>query len=511
MDYAEEILFTLKLTNNGVEDAPNVRASISSESPHITFIQTDTVYGDIAVGDTVSVMDGFEFQVSESVPDKLLVKFTVSVEDDYVRSVYQSDFVVASHAPILSFMDYEIDDNGDNGKLDPGETAQLIATIKNKGTSDAYNVLSQLTTMSPYMTILTDPQTIGDLAAGESRQITYQVQAAGDTPEGHIAGLALDLAADHNISVNAEFNTIIGQKPVLIIQFATASRSADSMVACLNTLSVGADVMSEFPENPDVYRSIFVLLGVFPDNYSLSAEEGQTLAAFLENGGSIYMEGGDAWFSDSKTAVHDLFFIEGIDDGADDLAVIFGEDEGILEGFTFEYLGPNNYIDHITPVEGAMLMMSNEEPEYGVAVSYENITYKTIGSSFNFEGLVNTPGSTKDGFMASMLSFFDIGFTWTSVEEHILLESSVSAYPNPFSGQVNIAFQIDQKSKVNLDIFDLTGRKIMAVVNDELNAGVHKYQWNADNQFGQHVTPGIYFYSLRVGDQVTTRKLILTR
>jgi hypothetical protein len=511
MDYAEEILLTVSLTNNGVQDAPNVRASISSESHYITFTQTEAVFGDIAVGDTILLADAFQFQVADDIPDKAFIGYSLTIEDDFERSVYVSNFILVSHAPKLTFMDYRIDDNNGNGKMDPGESAELIATIKNKGSSEAYNIMSLLSTISPYLTILSDPQEIGDLPGGESVEVTYFVQASGDTPEGHIAGLELDMVAEHNISVISEFNTIIGQKAVLVLQFAPNSRSADTILSCLNTLSVGADVATEFPENLDVYKSLFVLLGIFPDNYTLSGEEGQMLADFLENGGRIYMEGGDAWFSDEKTAVHSLFHIEGIEDGFDDLNVVTGEENSMFSGFMFEYDGPNNYIDHIAPMDDAKLLMSNNDPDYGVMVSYAGDDYKTIGTSFCFEGLTDTEESTKDGMMAEMLDFFEVGFTWTNVEEIALQESSVSAYPNPFSGQVNIAFQTDHQSNVSIDIFDLTGRKVMTLIDEELNAGVHRYQWNADNQLGQAVKPGIYFYSLRVGEQVTTRKLILTR
>ena len=511
LDYAENILLTVALTNNGVQDAPNVRASLSSASPYITFNTNDIVYGDIMVGDTVSITDAFDIQVADDVPDKKMIMFTVTVEDDYVRSVYESNFIIVSHAPVLSFVEYVINDDDGNGKLDPGESGELVATVENKGSSDAYNVIGQLTTLSPYMLILSDPQAIGNLPAGESQQLSFLVQAGGNTPEGHIAGLTLEMVADHNLAVADEFSTIIGQKPVLILQLEEASRSTDALIGCFNTLSVGADVTSEIPENIDIYRSVFVLLGVFPDNYELTAEEGQKLADFLEKGGRIYMEGGDAWFLTNKTAVYDMFHIESTEDGSDDLSEIIGEYNGILQGFLFDYDGANNYIDHIVPAEGAVMMMNNVTPEYGVAVSFENETYKTIGTSFAFEGLVNTEGSTRDGIMAEILAFFEIGFTWTNIEEPVLHETPVSAYPNPFSRQVNIKFQTDQKSVVSLDIFDLTGRNVMTLVDEELNVGVHTYLWNADSETGQNVQPGIYFYSLRVGDQVTSRKLVLTR
>jgi len=223
------------------------------------------------------------------------------------------------------------------------------------------------------------------------------------------------------------------------------------------------------------------------------------------------MEGGDAWVNAPETDVYNMFHIQGTDDGLGDLSTIVGEESNFLNGFTFTYGGINNYIDHIEPAEGAQLLMSNQDPYYGVMVSYENDTYKTIGSSCQFAGFVDEGGNKKDGVMAEILSFFDVGYTWTGVREQKEQTSDVTAYPNPFSHNITIDFNLNSTSDVTLDIYDLTGRKISTLIKGNLNAGRHQFVWNAQNRNGQRVPTGVYFFNLHNGNIITTRKIILTR
>lgn len=84
-------------------------------------------------------------------------------------------------------------------------------------------------------------------------------------------------------------------------------------------------------------------------------------------------------------------------------------------------------------------------------------------------------------------------------------------YPNPFNGISNIEFSIpqeasSQKLKVNLTVYDLSGKEIAVLVNDYLNAGTYKYQWNSGD-----IASGIYFYTLKTNNFSSTKKMILIK
>jgi len=79
-------------------------------------------------------------------------------------------------------------------------------------------------------------------------------------------------------------------------------------------------------------------------------------------------------------------------------------------------------------------------------------------------------------------------------------------YPNPFNPLTSIIFDLPNTSFVNLVVYDLLGREVEVLVNDNLKAGSYSYKWNASNY-----SSGIYFYRLSTTDFTDTKKMILVK
>ncbi|MCP4582131.1 MAG: T9SS type A sorting domain-containing protein [candidate division Zixibacteria bacterium] len=77
-------------------------------------------------------------------------------------------------------------------------------------------------------------------------------------------------------------------------------------------------------------------------------------------------------------------------------------------------------------------------------------------------------------------------------------------YPNPFNASTTINYQLPRSADVTIEIFDLLGRRVTTLVNEQLLAGSYHVIWHADN-----ISSGIYFYKLRAGDYIETRKMLL--
>ncbi len=91
-------------------------------------------------------------------------------------------------------------------------------------------------------------------------------------------------------------------------------------------------------------------------------------------------------------------------------------------------------------------------------------------------------------------------------------------YPNPFNPLTYIRFQIHQMNfhgdklvPVNLDIYDLLGKKIKSLMNSDLHIGDYTYSWDGTNDMGNRVASGTYVYTLRLGNQIVSKKLVLIR
>jgi len=84
-------------------------------------------------------------------------------------------------------------------------------------------------------------------------------------------------------------------------------------------------------------------------------------------------------------------------------------------------------------------------------------------------------------------------------------------YPNPFNPVTTIQYELPQRSDVQITIYDLLGRKVTTLVSKYQVAGYKSVIWDATNDLGQLVSAGVYFYRIKSGDFVQTKKMVLLR
>jgi len=84
-------------------------------------------------------------------------------------------------------------------------------------------------------------------------------------------------------------------------------------------------------------------------------------------------------------------------------------------------------------------------------------------------------------------------------------------YPNPFNPTTNISYQINSPNHVSLVIYDILGNKVKELVSETQSAGYYNVTWNGLNDFGSMVNSGFYVYTLRSGQLLESRKMILMK
>lgn len=84
-------------------------------------------------------------------------------------------------------------------------------------------------------------------------------------------------------------------------------------------------------------------------------------------------------------------------------------------------------------------------------------------------------------------------------------------YPNPFNPVTTIKFSVPHTSYLNLKIFDLLGREVRNLLNDEVGPGIHTIQWDGTDKNGQNIASGIYIYKLTGDGYTLSRKLLLLK
>jgi len=207
-------------------------------------------------------------------------------------------------------------------------------------------------------------------------------------------------------------STSVAQMDYLVYD---ADGNANSGTVIHSTLSglgfVGtyATSLGPYINSLDNYCSIWICLGVFPESqnpWGANPAWDDSLVSYLTNhGGNIYMEGGDCWFNDPPFNVRSYFDISGDAGGSGDLSTINGVGGTFTAGMSYAYSGDNSNIDHISPTGSGYTVFNNASPAYGCGVANDPGGYMTVGTSFEFGGLVDG-AYTKADLADAIMTFF---------------------------------------------------------------------------------------------------------
>jgi hypothetical protein len=240
-------------------------------------------------------------------------------------------------------------------------------------------------------------------------------------------------------------------------------------------------------------------LGIYPNNHVLTNEDALVLKNYLDAGGNVYMEGGDTWYYDTQTVVHPYFNINATSDGSSDLNNVQGQTGTVYENMNFAYNGENSFMDHIEAQGTSQRILLNPSTSSGVGVAYDADIYKTIGTSFELGGLVDaTSPSTKKELVDKIFEYFEIVITDipTTTSNDLLPDDFTlnQNYPNPFNLSTAFKFGLPSSGKVTLNIYSITGQRILSKNLGEYLAGWHEFRWNGSNNQNNIIASGIYFY-----------------
>jgi len=84
-------------------------------------------------------------------------------------------------------------------------------------------------------------------------------------------------------------------------------------------------------------------------------------------------------------------------------------------------------------------------------------------------------------------------------------------YPNPFNPITNIKFALPRDGHVSLRVFDLSGRLVRTIVDENLSRAVHTYQWDGADESGRPMASGTYYYQVRTDRTSETGKMMLIK
>jgi len=95
-----------------------------------------------------------------------------------------------------------------------------------------------------------------------------------------------------------------------------------------------------------------------------------------------------------------------------------------------------------------------------------------------------------------------------SLPKHFSLEQN---YPNPFNPQTEISYNISSASEVQIVVHNILGQPVKILIDDQHTAGNFSAIWDGTNSNGEQVTSGIYFYRMKAGNFIDTKKMLLLK
>jgi hypothetical protein len=209
IDYGETIMLDVALKNLGTDIAVNVTAAISSLSSYVTITSPTNNFGDINPGAIVMLEGAFTFEVADNIPNNQSLPFEINMFSG--DETWTSNFTLFAYAPVLAVGNHFISDpaGNNNGRLDPGETADIMVATINNGQSDALSALGGLTLNDPYITVNNATYDLETIAAGQTVYATFNVTVSEEAPIGHAVEFSYEVEAGA-YSASKSFLTKIG-------------------------------------------------------------------------------------------------------------------------------------------------------------------------------------------------------------------------------------------------------------------------------------------------------------
>ena len=215
LEYGEQSAFNMTIKNTGNLASANATATLTTSTPlFVTITDNTATIPSLSPNQTTDLTSVFGIQVSNSVPNGNLLEFTLIINDG--SHSWRSNFSFSAFAPALKVFDeMTVNDGGiykgnGNGRLDPGETAEVSFVYANLGGTPANNVVATLSTNTQqYISIASPTFTTPVVEIGDFVEVTYTVNVSADMPIGDEAQFALQVVAG-NYSDQCNFSHRVG-------------------------------------------------------------------------------------------------------------------------------------------------------------------------------------------------------------------------------------------------------------------------------------------------------------
>jgi len=447
LEFGESAILGFTLTNLSQGDVHNLSLALFSDDDYITITDGTEAIGTMTQNQVITASDIFGFTIAQDVPDDHLIVTSIQVSCDEALYDVPQSFVAYNAIPAVASI--TIVDN-QNGRLDAGESAQMLVTLQNSGGADVSNLDAILSTDDGFLSIIQGSTTVDELEANGTVDLSFILQAAQNVPFNYNAPLQISVSGDMGFVFDAAINLDVNS---IVEDFNTGDFSnypwafdgaADWMVSAdgyQGSFSAQSGDVNDL-EFSDLILSVNVIeAGTIRFQRKVSSEETYDKLRFYIDAQIIGEWSGELDWAEvcfDVPAGQHTFMWRYFKDGG----LSIGDDCAWIDNIYFPQIYENSAAGHIVPV-----------------------TVATVSAN----------------------------------------------YPNPFNPTTTIACSIPQDaSSASLDLYNARGQRVRSF---GLQPGTAtSVVWNGRDADDNPVSSGVYFYRLRVnGADVQTRKCLLLK
>ncbi len=356
---------------------------------------------------------------------------------------------------------------------------------------------------------------ITDMDGDGLMEIVAIVPWSGDNPVDNLLGLYVFEQATGNVGVNTALNLVWHEATDSIFTRAYILTAGGSLRADVDIDQDGLGEILTYEQ--DGGQKIVYLFEVT----SATSNTWEIVWKYQFSDGTAGIVGGERGIvvmdidGDEKQEIVVIIDSEDPDvtDGFD-AGHIFewdGTDNGIPDTPTATFDPPRDAIGHVSLENNSLVWDVDDDGVDELVLTHRGGN----GRFLSVISLAATDAELAAGNVTMTVEFDEL-FEFVSVDDERLAltprEFSLGQnYPNPFNPSTNITYEVPATANVSISIYDILGRNVITLVNEQKNAGSYTVEWNGKNSSGIQVTSGIYFYQLEAGQFATTKKMVLLR
>ena len=201
LEYGEQSSFDMTIKNSGDLASSQATATLTTRtSQYVTINQNTASIPALSPNQSADLNEVFDITLSNDVPNGTGLMFTLTMVSG--SHTWTENFRLTAYAPnfkvseTMTVNDETINKGNANGRLDPGEDAEITFSFINNGGAMANNVTALLSTSLPQYITISDPTiATASVNAGETISLTYNISVANTMPKGEAAQLTLHVSA----------------------------------------------------------------------------------------------------------------------------------------------------------------------------------------------------------------------------------------------------------------------------------------------------------------------------